>query len=70
MTIKLEKAIQAPSVQYKGQGSYVLPAGTRVQFRMKEPHSSIEEFFDETVPEGKQWNFVLTIVSHESDEVS
>ena len=67
--MELKKSVQAVRVEYSGSESYVLPAGSKVKFRMKFPGEGWSDFMDTEVPEGKQWNFVVTIVAHESDEV-
>ena len=67
--MELEKPIQAIRVEYAGSDSYVLPAGTKIKFRMKLPKEGWSDFMDAEVPEDKQWNFIVSIVAHESDEV-
>ena len=67
--MELKKAIQPTIINYKGEESYILSEGSKVKFRRKIPGSGWEDFLEAEVPEGKQWNFIVTIVAHESDEV-
>jgi len=68
MSIDLVKTTQAVRVDYNGSNSYVLPSGTRIEMKIKEPQSGWVNVLETTVPEGKQWNFIVSITAHESDE--
>ena len=67
MTLTLDKTITDVKVDYTGKTSYVLPAGSEVEFKMKVPGSGWDKILETEVPEGKQWNFIITLMAHESN---
>ena len=63
----LKKTVTHPRVNYVGVGSLELPAGSQVLMRKKLPNSGWENFLEEDVPEGKNWQMTTSISIEELD---
>lgn len=65
--LALQKSIQPATTKYNGTKSYILPAGSKIKFKLKLPDDGWNEILDTEVPKDTQWNFIITLAAHESD---
>lgn len=60
----LSQHTRAASVSYRGETTVVMPAGAKLRFQNTDGQG---HFFDETVPEGKEWSVRITVNVIETD---
>ena len=65
--ITLTEIYPAGTVKRTGAEKYVLAEHDKVQFRIKVQNGDWIDYFDQTVPNGKQWNFSVGIFIKETD---